>query len=631
MTVEPLLAGIHDTRATLAPARARELVTAALEFHGPVRIAQSGPLTVGLAGSATSQPVPPGVLCALEGRPRLAGRWIGEAALAGAWAESGDGVLPTLRGTFLAALWDEQRHQGLIARDQLGQRPLLWHSGERLTFAGEFKPLLALLNPTPAPDPEIVACWLGSRMPASGRTLYAGVRRLEPGHMIELRPDGWSPRPYWRPVYQEPFDAPDAELIDELRTQMGRATATVLDGSRSPGLLLSGGVDSSSVAAVAAGHMRETGGSLRAYSAGFPGLPQADESPLVDELCQALELSGTRMEVFGGSLVAGLARYAATWRMPDLSANNFFWVDLLERAAAEGVDVLLDGEGGDELFHTPYYVLADRLRAGRIRETRELLERWPMIAGNPSRRLRAHILGSYAVGGMLPRFVDAAVARVRPPMSPIELLPHARRAAQRASDPASWKRLDGPRWWAQLTDMAVHGPDVLGGPEHALRLGRLAGVPRGRPLLDLDLTEFVLRLPPELSFRPEYGKAHLREAMAGQVPDAVRLRRQKTFFTDVRMRSLVESSDLAFARRLLGPGAEVRRYVTEACVEEAVSTPDVTAPHSSRAIWGFRLQHLCGTEIWLRSLADPAFAAGLAEREGLEPAHYSFVGQGPAR
>ena len=297
--------------------------------------------------------------------------------------------------------------------------------------------------------------------------------------------------------------------------------------------------------------MKRGGSTLRAYSAVFPGLPDADEGPLIDELVEALDLHGTSMAVHGGSLLAGSLAYARTWHAPDISANNFFQPDLLRRAGQE-VDVLLDGEGGDELFMVPYYLLADHLRSAKIPEARRLLRRWPGIAGNHSRRLSARILRTYGLGGIVPHALDRARWRAARRGEDSVLSREADRLVRAAGDPAPWKRLDGPLWWRHLAYQMLEGPDSFGAPEHALRIGRMAGVRRARPLLDVDLTTYVLRMPPDLAFSPWFTKGHIRTAMANRVPESVMLRRQKTWFTDVRLRSLMES-DMAFASTLAWP------------------------------------------------------------------------------
>ncbi|MGH2761965.1 MAG: asparagine synthase-related protein, partial [Thermoleophilaceae bacterium] len=495
-------------------------------------------------------------------------------------------------------------------------------------FASDYRPLLELVTPRPGPDQVAVACWLGSSVPRNGRTFYEGIRRLPPGHLIELAGDRWAARPYWTPRYREPVAATE-EVFGPLRGEMERATAATLHGVRSAGVLLSGGLDSSSVAALAMPQARAAGTAFQAYSAVFPGVEAADESEYIDASLERLRLSGTRMAVHGGSLLAGSLRYTRAWLAPDISANNFFWIDLLQRAAQDGVEVLLDGEGGDELFKTAYYLIADRLRQGRVRAAHDLVGTFPAIANNPSRRLRWQVLGKYGLAGLLPYAFHRAWPRLRPYRGPLELTKQASRWARREPDPWSWKRLDGPRWWAHLVEGMVYGPEGIGGPEHALRIARLAGVQRRRPLLDLDLFEHVLRLPPELGFEPWFARGHLRIAMDGALPDSVRLRRQKSFFTDVRVRSLVES-DLSLARRILGPDAEVRRYVRDADVDKALEGMPAGASEDERGVWGFRLQHLAATELWLRLQANPDLDDQALFGATPDPARYELLAQGPA-
>lgn len=634
--VETLLAGLYDPRMTLSKERARELVERALAFSGPVRIVQRGPLTVGVApeGTPVGNPGPDRPLCVFEGRISLASGpvtdepWGTEADIAAAWDSVGEQLLASARGSFLLALWDERQQRGLIARDQLGERPLLWHGGSRLAFASDYRPLLDLVTPRPAPDPVAVSCWLGSSVPSNGRTFYEGVHRLKPGHLIELRDGAWTPREYWSPQYREPVRAAPEELYGGLRGEMERATGATLRGVRSAGVLLSGGLDSSTVAALAAPQAQAAGTSLRAYSAVFPGLESADESAFIDDTLAAHRLSGTRMAVQGGSLLAGSLRYARTWLAPDISANNFFWVDLLRRAADDGTEVLLDGEGGDEVFKTAYYLIADRLKQGNLTAAHRLVGSFPSIGRTSSRLLRWRVLGQYGVAGMVPYPFHRAVP-VRPYKSSLALTPQARRWARREADPWGWKRLDGPRWWSHLVEAMVYGPDGISGPDHALRIARMAGVQRRRPLLDLDLIEHVLRLPPEIGFEPHFARGHLRVAMEGALPDSVRLRSQKSYFTDVRVRSLVES-DLAAAGRLLGPGAEVRRFVRPEAIESALGRPAEDASMMERGSWGFRLQHLAATELWLRVQADPKLTEEELLGERPDPARYELQPQGPA-
>jgi asparagine synthase (glutamine-hydrolysing) len=619
-----LLGGLYDPRGRLRAEAAREQVERALALYGPVRVEQWGPLTVGLAAAGDDMAAASGsAWCAFEGEPRVRGTWASAQDLAAAWARDGDDALAAFRGAFSAVFWDEARHRGLVVRDQMGQRPLLWHGGSRLAFAGEVRPLLDLVTPRPAPDDAAVACWLGSLVPAGDRTLYQGVRRLPGGHLLELADGAWAPRAYWRPRYQTPMQGSREELLGGMLGQLETATSATLDGASTPAVLLSGGIDSTSVAAIAAPLAARADRSLSAYSAVFPELPEADESGLIDDLVESLGLRSTSMAVRGGSLLAGLLTYARAWHMPDISANNFFWIDLLKQAGADGVDALLDGEGGDELFMVPRYLLADLLGRGRIGEARRLLREWPMIAGVHSRRVSAGLVARFGLAGLVPHAVDRATWLARRHESLVPLAKPAEATARRAADPTSWKLADGPRWWRHLAHHMTEGPDSFGSPEHALRIGRMAGVVRRRPLLDLDLSEYVLRMPPTLAFAPWFTKGHIRSAMVERVPDSILLRRHKTVFTDVRVRAL--ESDVPLARQLLGPGAEVRRYVRADVVDAVLEGLPSDADADARSSWGFRLQHLAGTEFWLRLQADPGSTDPPLTGAGLEPVRYDLL------
>jgi hypothetical protein len=93
----------------------------------------------------------------------------------------------------------------------------------------------------------------------------------------------------------------------------------------------------------------------------------------------------------------------------------------------------------------------------------------------------------------------------------------------------------------------------------------------------------------------------------------------------VRSRSL--EPDVAFAVRLLGSGAEVRRYVRPEAVDETLAGPPADADEMTRATWGFKLQHLAGTELWLRVQADPSVSDGLRSQAGFTPLRYDLVRQ----
>jgi asparagine synthase (glutamine-hydrolysing) len=143
---------------------------------------------------------------------------------------------------------------------------------------------------------------------------------------------------------------------------------------------------------------------------------------------------------------------------------------------------------------------------------------------------------------------------------------------------------------------------------------------------DLDLVELVLRLPPESAFDPRFDRPLLREAVAGLVPDDVRLRRGKSYFDALFQESLSGVDHDAIAR-LLGPGAETAALVDPARVREQL----VEAPTERRGgRWAWTLWRLTMLECWLRSQSDPGFAERVLETWGLAEARVAPLGLRPA-
>lgn len=615
---EGFLAGSFDLRPGSSEARRGELLHALRDEAG-VRAAAHGALTLAGRGAAQnsavgSQPV----LCALEGAiynlddvARLADlraeHYPAEALLAQAWARLGDELVARLRGDFAIVLWDHDAERGLVARDQLGGRGIVWHeSGGRLLFASEVRHLLALLPATPGPDPGALAHWVAnsSAMPAD-RSLYEGIRRLPAGHLIAFRDGGWEVRRYWQPRYRPPLRAPREELVAQLRATLARAVERRAPADGSAAILLSGGLDSASVAGVAAS-LPDGQRPARAYSATFPRHPGADETKLIDGLCDALGLQAVRAVVQRGSVLGGMLPYLEHWRLPPVSPNLFFWQPLLARASADGVTVMLDGEGGDEVFgHSPP-LIADRLRHGRVLSTRELLYAIPGRDGPPSKEeVRAAaraIIRRHGVAAAAPAGLHRLARRLRGTShyAPDWLTEPAARAYAAGHDPTAWKSIDGPRWWAHLVSITAAGVGPSLTYDHVRRRSAQAGLQARHPLMDVDVLELALTFSPRLAFDHRWSRPLLREAMAGLIPDQVRLRTAKSSFDQVFHEALA-GPDLPAIRALLtAPDAELRAYVDLNVIERRLLADGPPAHPLARAQWAVQVWRLVTGECWLR-------------------------------
>jgi asparagine synthase (glutamine-hydrolysing) len=531
----------------------------------------------------------------------LAGDCPPERLLAAGWRRWGHDLLERLRGDFVVVVWDAVRGEGLLARDQLGARSLYLHGGEDgLHFASEVRDLLALLPTRPAPDPVSVAHWISTREPPGSATMFAGIRRLDPGSALLLHNQGLRQYVYWSPRYSEPLVGARTELLREVRTTLDQAVRRRLDHSHPTGVLMSGGLDSASVAALAS---TQAPGRVLAYSGVFPDHPAVDEGDLVRELRETLRLGGATAEVRPGGLLASAFDAARRWSMPLVGWGDFWVLPLLRAAAEDGVKVVLGGDGGDELFGARSYLLADRLRHGHALQVLKLARELPGAGYGPPRRELLAMLANVATMGALPyRLHELARAPLAGRDTPRWLLPRVRRDLRRSYDPLSWKRLDGPRWWADIAYGLTRGIEETGVFEQQRRTAAAAGLEVRHPLLDLDMVELGLRLPPLSSYDRYLNRPMLRAAMAGLLPDAVRLRPQKVLFDSLLVDCLA-GPDADAVRTLLGPGAELGAYVElERVKAELLDSTHLR--HTQPFRWMWQVWRLCTAECWLRAQAD---------------------------
>ena len=595
---------------------------------GPPAAGQEGfTLAVRPRESAT-----PGVAVVIEGRIENAKELAGELGLVGqpppervlaaAYRRWRHAALERLRGRFAVALWDRESASGLLAVDRLAARALfLCEEGGRLVFASELHTLIGLLSRRPSPDHVAVAHWIADGSLERGQTLYEGVRRLEGGHFLALEGEGWAKGRYWLPRYAQPAGVLAANAAAEIKRGVTRAVACRLR-HEGTGVLLSGGIDSASVAAVAAAE--SLSGVPHAYSALFPEHPSADEGALIAGLTEALGLPSSRVLFRGGSMLAPSLEFLREWRVPSSSPNLHFQRPLLRLAADEGVDVLLDGQGGDELFGCAPYLLADRLRRGRLLGVLSLARSFAGARRGTSRRLLTRLLREYGLKGAQPRGVHSLARYVRGAerYAPGWLRAESARLHVERGERWAWKQLPGPRWWAHLADTLTVERERLGVHDFLRRKHALAGTEGAHPFLDdVELVEHVLGLPPKLAFDPELDRPLLRQAMAGLVPDRVRLRRDKSYFNELFLDCLSRTDWPALERLLGTPDAEVNAYVRP----EVVRGTLLEAPRERRGpAWAWAVWRLATAECWLRFQSDPDFPERALETWGFEEPRYAL-------
>ena len=286
-----------------------------------------------------------------------------------------------LRGMFAVALWDAQRRRLVLARDRYGIKPLYYRAdpGGGLEFASELRALAR-----GEIDLDALEAFLAFNSIPAPLTIFREARKLPPGHLLVWEAGETRVERFARPAptaIDDLRDDDEAELIEELRARLRDSVRAHLVSDVPVGVLLSGGIDSSALTALAA---QESPESVRTFSIGF-------EERSFDERGDArlvAERYGTqhRELVLRPDAALLLPALAEAFDEPfaDSSALPTY---LVSQLAAQDVKVALSGEGGDELFGGYYTYVADQLAlrgSGAARLARPLVERLPTSTARAS-------------------------------------------------------------------------------------------------------------------------------------------------------------------------------------------------------------------------------------------------------
>src|SRR5579859_5002277 len=292
----------------------------------------------------------------------------------------GTGFAERMRGMFAVAIWDAPRRRLVLARDRYGIKPLYYrHAGDELRFASELRSL-----PRSEVDLDALEAFLAFNSIPAPYSIFRDIRKLPAGHVLVWEDGAVTLERYARAGFAdaaEVRDGDEAELLEELRARLRDSVRAHLLADVPVGVLLSGGVDSAVLAALAA---QETVEPVHTFTIGF-----AERS--FDERADARRVA----ERYGTNHHELLVRPDPTLLLPALADvfdepfadSSALPTYLVSQLAAEHVKVALSGEGGDELFGG-YYTYAADLLADRVaplaRLARPLVERLPSSSAKAS-------------------------------------------------------------------------------------------------------------------------------------------------------------------------------------------------------------------------------------------------------
>ncbi|HKC54826.1 MAG TPA: asparagine synthase (glutamine-hydrolyzing) [Vicinamibacterales bacterium] len=538
-----------------------------------------------------------------------------------AYEQWGDECVQHFRGMFAFAIWDGAARRLLLARDRLGVKPLYWAmAGDRLLFASEIKAILKSGLVAATPNVRVLSEVLATRGTAGEETMFEGVYKLLPGHRLVFEGGRVRIEKYW----DLPLDGPDPELermhdgalIDRFRSLLQESVRLRLMSDVPLGMFLSGGIDSSAIAALMA---REIDRPVDTFSVAFSDR-RFSELEYARAVAQAIGANAHEIVIDDHDFFAALPRLV--WHEDEPIAHPssvpLHFVSVLAR---QHVVVVLTGEGSDELLagYGKYPRAVINWRAGTVYERLVPAAVRASVAGSLVPRLPGRA-GRYARRSFLamPRNVSAMFLdnfAGMPVRQQRELLSATALAGGDAysSSLAYFNEVNGRSGLLGRllhTDIKTYLVELLMKQD---QMSMSASIESRVPFLDHVLVEFAARLPDRLKLRGFTTKRILREALRGLLPEEILTRRKMGFpvpfgeWTRGRWQPVVR--DVLLDRR-----TRERGLINPAAVEQLLAAHRDGATAGGDAIWA-----LVNLELWYRTFIDGEGAQTLPEPRTTEP------------
>ena len=530
------------------------------------------------------------------------------------YEEHGDKCVDYLRGMFAFAIWDQRKRELFIARDRLGVKPLYFaHTGDgSLYFASEIKALFQ----TGAVKPELnfaaLPDYLANHAPSGEDTLYRGVKRLLPGHTLLWRDGEVEIKKYWDVSFRKVSDEKrsDRDYIAEWGEMFRTSVRLRLMADVPLGMFLSGGIDSSAIAAVMSDMVDEP---IKTFSVAFAER-EANELAYARIVAEAYKTNHHEVVVSPEEFFQALPKLV--WHEDEPLAHPssvaLYFVSLL---ASQHVKVVLTGEGSDELLagYGRYRKTILNLSLGKFyRGVAPAILRDAVsggVKGLPTSRVRQKLLRSFL--SVTPEIEsiyfdnfavfplsmqsDLLSAAAREQIGPLDPYAGVREALAQTDAKSLLDRL-------LYADIKTYLHELLMKQD---QMSMATSVESRVPFLDHKLVEFTCSLPERLKLRGGTTKYILREAMKGVLPEAILKRPKMGFPVPIAAwfrgpyRSVIDEY-------VLGERAASRGIFNPQVVRSIVERHQCGAENHDERLWA-----LVNFEIWQRQFFDGEAATSL--------------------
>ena len=494
-----------------------------------------------------------------------------------AYLANGESCLDSLLGDFAFAIWDPRENKLFCARDRFGVRPFYYHYAprKRFVFASDARDIFANPDVPYSINPGRIADFIVQELEWIDltSTFYSDVYRLPPGHKLTVTPEGMRLSEYWS---QEPGPElgmkTDSEFCEAFIEVFSRAVGERLRGdTQSTGAMLSGGMDSGSIVAIA----NEVLGSrsnkpLPVYSLARTRDAQCQESSRIYATLDHLGIDG--VQILANQQDSLTDNLGSSLEEP-YDGEFLFLKAIYEAAKSDGVETVLDGAAGDVVFNEGAYITR-LLRRGRLGQA------WSEVSG-------VHLF--WGRRNALPEYLRHLGSAFTPEFVKELLCPARQRGKAQTFLKAS---LIDPEFAAQVdilgrfellfetfagvstNDAALERvlkvrPNLTAGRERYARIARSAGITAADPFTDLRVVQFLSRLPDHLCARDGWPKYLLRVALADRLPDRVRWGRGKPHIGGVYNRCFLEHQQSSGALSLDRLRSALEGYIDLGALERA--------------------------------------------------------------
>jgi len=440
----------------------------------------------------------------------------------------GDRCVEHLRGMFAFGIWDEEKRRLLLARDRVGIKPLYYYADEKLlVFASELKAVAAHPQVPTDQAPDALIEYLTYGYILAPKTIYRDIKKLSPGHVLTADGAGVRTSPYWDLATEPDPGKSEAECAEELYETLSDAVRLHMVSDVPIGVFLSGGLDSSTVAALMA---RASGQPINTFSIGFEE-DRRNELPYARLVADRIGANHHEivLKPAGLELVPELVR-GFDEPFADSSCLPTY---VVSRAAREHLKVVLSGDGGDEAFAGyKRYAFAMEMVAerggpdvGGSRLRRAVLGHWPVTWGG-RRSLARKALSPFEYWARTLFYFDSETLHW--------ILSGALRGEGDSTGPRDlFGTLRGvvPKadFLSQLQYIDVRSylvGDILTKVD---RMSMLTSLETRVPLLDHKVLEKALSIPVEVRFRGKELKHILKVAMVRELPGEILSRPKRGF------------------------------------------------------------------------------------------------------